>query len=61
MCVPECIYGMIVVKSQEVGMARKQVTQAQPEWSLASILISFFESCYGFGCLLLDDPAGMQA
>lgn len=61
MCVPEYIYGMMLVESQEVGMTRSQVTQARPVWSMASILMSFFESCYGFGCLLLDDPAGMQA
>lgn len=61
MCVPEYVYGMMLIESQEVGMPRIQITPAQPEWSIARILISFLESCYGFGCLLLDDPAGMQA
>jgi hypothetical protein len=52
---------MIVVESLEVRMPRSQAIQAQPEWSLAGILIFLFETCHGFDRLFLDDPAGMQA
>ena len=61
MCVPERVYGMIVVESLEVGMPRRQTTTVPPQWSLANILTSLFETDHGFDRLFLDDPAGMQA
>ncbi len=61
MCVPECIYGMILIESQESRAPRNQVAEitSQRPWAVA--LISLLETCYSFNRLFLDDPAGMQA
>lgn len=61
MCVPERVYGMILVESLEVGMPRRQITTSPPQWSLADILTNLFETDHGFVRRFLDDPAGMQA
>jgi hypothetical protein len=60
-CVPEYVYGMILVEGQETRMLRQQVHHASPRWRLAIILIKLLEIDHGYDRLLLDDPAGMQA
>ena len=62
MCVPERVYGMIVVESLEVGMPRQSdhygsaaVVVGEHSDPACSKLIT------GFDRLFLDDPAGMQA
>jgi hypothetical protein len=61
MCVPEYVYGMILIESQGLRTPRNQVaeTTSQRPWAIA--LISLLETCYSFNRLFLDDPAGMQA
>ncbi len=43
MCVPEYVYGMILVESQETRMSRQQGHHESQCWRLASVLVKLLE------------------